>query len=62
MFSLTSKTLHTKKRNSGRIVREIDGFHYFYPINSDGFLTDWAMLEIGQKLQDLNRLQRENLK
>lgn len=45
----------------GDMIMDVDGFYYFWP-KVDGCWPDYVLLEIGQKLYDLNKEARENLK
>jgi hypothetical protein len=39
----------------GGIYQEVDGFFYWQPTNTDGFLSAHVLLEIGNKLKELNK-------
>ncbi len=38
----------------GYFIPDIDGFYYFRPEESDGYWTEQGLLELGNKLKELN--------
>jgi hypothetical protein len=39
----------------GHFVPDIDGFYYFEPEDGKGYWTEHALLELGNKLKELNQ-------
>lgn len=49
----------TTKKHGGKLigyfVLDIDGFYYFEPEDEKGYWTEHALLELGNKLKELNQ-------
>ena len=56
----------TTKKHGGKLigyfVLDIDGFYYFEPEDEKGYWTEHALLELGNKLKELNQDLYDELK
>lgn len=46
----------------GKFVLDIDGFYYFVAEDSNGYWSDWVLLQLGTKLTEINRQWNNHLK
>jgi len=46
----------------GYFIPDIDGFYYFRPEEGDGYWTEYALLDLGNKLKELNQDLYDELK
>lgn len=47
--------VETNDKFIGRFICDVDGFYYFSPLGNNYLLSDYALIELGEKLKELNR-------
>lgn len=42
-------------KHVGNFVLDVDGYYYYEPLKTSGLYNDYTLIELGQKLKEINK-------